>query len=1162
MAKATDMTRRERENALFQALEERILLLDGAMGTSIQGRHLTAEDFGGASLEGCNENLNLTRPDVIEEIHRQFLEAGTDILETNTFGGTPLVLREYALEKKTIEINRAAARIARQAADRFWTPEKPRFVAGSMGPTTKSITVTGGATFEEMADHYYQQAKGLHQGGVDYFLLETCQDTRNAKAGIMGIQKLFDEGADPIPFAVSGTIEASGTMLAGQTIDAFWASLAHLNLLYMGLNCATGPEFMTDHLRTLSTLCRTHVACVPNAGLPDEDGRYLETPEMIARVLDRFASAGWVNLIGGCCGTTPAHIERLVDVARKHKHRAPSHRKFSFVSGIDFVEIEDGRRPLLVGERTNVIGSRRFKDLIVKDQFEAGAEIARRQIRGGAQVIDVCLANPDRNEWEDMRRFLEKATKMVRAPIMIDSTDARVIAMALTYCQGKAIINSINLEDGEERFEKIVPLARQFGAALVVGCIDDDPKQGMAITRRRKLEVALRSHNLLTEKYGIEPEDIFFDALVFPCGTGDSQYVGSAVETIEGVRRIKKEFPDCKTLLGISNVSFGLPTSGREVLNSVFLYHCVQAGLDLAIVNTELLQRYPSISPEEKTLAENLLWNRGTDPIAPFAEHFRGKKVIVKKDRTKLSLDERLAHYIIEGSKDGLIEDLEKARKTRTPLDIINGPLMKGMDEVGRLFNKNELIVAEVLQSAEAMKAAVAHLETFMEKNETAVRGKVLLATVKGDVHDIGKNLVEIILSNNGFEVVNLGIKVPPEQLIAAVKEHHPHIIGLSGLLVKSAQQMEVTAEDLSRAGVQVPMLVGGAALTRSFTDRRIAKAYTGTVAYASDAMNGLELAKIIVDPKNFESFKSKLEKEQEAVEERARSVKPIPEAGVRSNIQPVSSPPSPPDFDRHVLSNTPLEHIWSYINPRMLFGRHLGLQNSVIRPIEQNQLQELRRSEQGIKALEILEVVDEIKQECKRLDLLKPKAVYRFFRAAGRGNELQLYDPDGRKQLASLEFPRQGATPYLSLPDYVHSDLSSKDNVSFFVVTSGHGVRDYAERLKKEGHYLKSHALSALALESAEGYAEWLHAKIRSMWGLSDPTALTKLEIFQAHYPGRRYSFGYPACPDLAGQKVLFDLLQAEEIGVELTEGFMMDPEASVSALVFHHPEATYFSV
>ncbi|MFL5321982.1 MAG: methionine synthase, partial [Myxococcaceae bacterium] len=1070
------LDRTARTAALKKALSERILVLDGAMGTLIQQQNLKAADFGGAELEGCNENLVFTRPDVIENIHAAYYDAGADVAETNTFGGTPVVLAEYGLSSKAYEQNKKAAELARAAAARFEKHGQLRFVAGSIGPTTKAISVTGGITFEELVDNFETQAAGLLDGGADFLLVETAQDTRNVKAALLGIERAFNKASARIPVAVSGTIEPMGTMLAGQSVEALCTSLENHELLYIGLNCATGPEFMTDHVRSLAAMSEWAVGCVPNAGLPDENGKYLESPEMLARSLKRFCQEGWLNVVGGCCGTTPQHIRAIADAVKGVKPRAPKTFRKSTLSGVDYLEITEDIRPVIVGERTNVIGSKKFKDLIVAGQIEDAAEVARAQVKRGAQVIDVCLANPDRDELEDMTRFLDTVAKKVRVPLMIDSTDEKVIAKALTYSQGKAIINSVNLEDGEERFEKVVPLARKFGAALVVGCIDEP---GMAVTRQRKLEVATRSFELLTKKYGMRAEDLYFDPLVFPCASGDVQYTGSAVETIEGVRLIKQRFPQCKTVLGISNVSFGLPTAGREVLNSVFLYHCTQAGLDMALVNSEKLERYPSLPEEERKLSEDLLYNRIADPITPFAAHFRERKPI-KAHKSTLPLEERLQRYIIEGSRDGLIEDLELALLKYPPLQIINGPLMAGMDEVGRLFGKNELIVAEVLQSAEAMKAAVTHLEPKMAKSDTASRGKIVLATVKGDVHDIGKNLVEIILANNGFQVVNLGIKVPPEQLMEAVRKHRPDILGLSGLLVKSAQQMVATAEDLSRAGIDVPILVGGAALSRNFVDKQIAPAYgAGTVAYAQDAMSGLELAKQIVDPAAFEKLKSDLvERRAKLQQEIANRPKPVPVSATRSREVPLlENIPNAPDFDRHVITNTPLDQIWRFINPVMLYGRHFGVKGSAARALGTPDEGKLRDTDDGRKALELKENIDALKADLRQ-GVMKAKAVFQFFKAGSEGNSVHLFDGRTNTPVTKFDFPRQARDGGVSIADFIAplNGGSPRDNLCLFVVTAGTGVRELADRFKAEGNFLKMHAVQALALETAEAYAEMLH--------------------------------------------------------------------------------------
>lgn len=1162
-----NLTREQRIAKLLAEAEQRILVLDGATGTALQSLNLTAQDFGGPELEGCNENLVLTRPDIVSLVHRKYLEVGCDIVETNTFGATPLVLDEYKLGSKAYEINKRAAEIARQTCAEFDTDKRIHFVAGSIGPTTKSLSLTGGVSFAELVEHYYEQVRGLFDGGVDYLLLETCNDGRNIKAAFNAIDRLFEKVNARIPVAVSATIESSGTMLAGQSAEALTASLSHRDLLYIGLNCATGPDFMTDHVRSIAELAPFRIACVPNAGLPDEEGNYLETPEMIGQSLEHFIEQDWLNFVGGCCGTTPAHIRELVRIASGKPPRGLRKQKRSYLSGIDFLEITDELRPVIVGERTNVIGSKKFKELITSEKFDEAAEVAKTQVRAGAHIIDVCLANPDRDEYQDMEKFLDKVIHKVRAPLMIDSTDAKVVERALEFCQGKAIINSINLEDGEERFEHIVPLAKKFGASLVVGTIDEDPNQGMGVTRARKLSIAERSHELLTTKYGFPEEDIYFDPLVFPCGTGDEQYRTSAPETIEGLRLIKKRFPFCKTVLGISNVSFGLPGHGREILNSVFLYHCVQAGLDLAIVNSEKLERYGSLSKEDIEAAENLLFSRGEDPLAQFAARFR-QKVDKVKNRDYIPLNERLGLYVIEGRKLGLTEDLAEALKNMKPLEIINGPLMAGMDEVGRLFNANKLIVAEVLQSAEVMKAAVAFLEPYMEKVDVSSRGKVLLATVKGDVHDIGKNLVDIIFSNNGYNVINLGIKIAPEQLIASVETHHPDIIGLSGLLVKSAQQMVTTAEDLARAGIQVPMLVGGAALSRNFTEKKILPAYkTGAVIYAQDAMTGLSLANKLSDPEERVTLLSSIDQLRAAPQEALNVKKAVVEQTTERSgfVRQLIAPPLPPDYKRHVQKHIPLPQIWKFINPLMLYTRHLGIKGRIAKQFEfihKDPSVVRKLKEEDPSAYNIWEKVEEVKADYVNTGILSPKAVYRFFKAAGLDNSILIYTDESKEPTAKFNFQRQTSGEKLCLSDYLAPPDGPPDNMAMFVTTVGDHLRDTAAELKSKGEYLKSHILLALAIETAEGYAEYLHSYIRAAWGFADDPDMTMMARFQAKYPGRRFSFGYPACPNLEDQTLLFELLHPRDIGVELTDGFMMDPESSVSAIVFHHPDAKYFGV
>jgi 5-methyltetrahydrofolate--homocysteine methyltransferase len=1139
-------------------LKKRILIMDGAMGTMLQEAKLTAGDFGGEEYDGCNEYLNVTAPDVIESIHLTYLQAGADIIETNTFGGTNLVLDEYDLGVRAYEINKLGAEIARKAADAISSEEWPRFVAGSMGPTTKTLSVTGGTTFDALREAYAEQARGLIDGGADLLLLETSQDMLNVKAGFLGIEQAIEQTGKRIPLMVSGTIEPMGTTLAGQSIEAFYISLKHMNPLAVGLNCATGPEFMQDHIRSLSDLSTTAVSCYPNAGLPDEEGNYHETPESLAAKLSGFAEKGWLNIVGGCCGTTPKHIEALAKVMKNYSPRSIQTNETHMVSGIEpFIYDDPTLRPIMVGERTNVIGSRKFKRLIAEKKFEEAAEIARAQVKGGAHVLDVCLADPDRDERNDMEEFMKEAVKKVKIPFVIDSTDEDVIELALKYSQGKAIINSINLEDGEERFEKVIPLLHKYGAAVVVGTIDE---KGMGVSAERKLEIATKSYQLLVEKYKVSPSDIIFDPLVFPVGTGDEQYIGSAYATVEGIRLIKESFPHCLTILGVSNVSFGLPPVGREVLNAVYLYHCTQAGLDYAIVNTEKLERFASISKEEIDMAENLLFKTTDKALAIFTEFYRGKKKETKSKLPDMTLEERLQYYILEGTKEGLIPDLELALKQYpAPLKIINGPLMDGMKEVGRLFNENQLIVAEVLQSAEVMKASVAFLEPYMESNDTSSsKGKVLLATVKGDVHDIGKNLVDIILSNNGFQVIDLGIKVTPLELIEAVKKNKPDIIGLSGLLVKSAQQMVVTANDMREASISTPILVGGAALSRKFTDTKISKEYDGMVLYAKDAMEGLSLANQLQTPEDHEKLAADFSERKRTIAlETGRSdggTATATAVKVRSNVSQKAPVFIPSDTRRHILRNYSLSHIQPYINLQMLLGHHLGVKGKISRLLE----------EKDEKTLHIKSIIDTLLTEAKEKDLINPSAMYQFFPAQSDRDSVLIYDPvDHKTIIEKFDFPRQSKEPHLCIADYLKSINSGEmDYVGFFSVTAGTGIRELAADMKEQGRFLESHALQALALETAEGFAELVHQQMRDRWGFPDSVDFTMRERFSARYQGQRFSFGYPACPELEDQQKLFKLIQPEDIGIQLTDGCMMEPEASVSAIVFAHPEARYFNV
>ena len=1140
----------DRVKKLKETLEERILVLDGATGTALGEVANSPEVFGGEKYEGLYEALNIHSPEFVLHLHKTYIDAGADIIETNTFSGSSIVLEEYGLESQTREINRRGAELARDAIEKYGNG-KELWVAGSMGPSTKTIQVTGGIDFDGVVAQYYPQIMGLIEGGVDYLLVETSQDSLNIKAILEAVERANDELGADTPVAVSITIETTGTMLAGQNIEAAVYTLSAFDLLYLGLNCATGPEFMTDHLRTLAGLYPGFVAVVPNAGLPNVDGEYDETAQQLSEVLQRFAKNGWVNLVGGCCGTTDEYIRMINEkVARFDPRIPPKFIDKSATAGSEALILEEDNRPVLVGERTNVIGSRKFKRLVTENRFEEAAEVGRSQARGGAGILDLCAANPDRIEIDDFLSILKPLLRKTRTPIMIDSTDSEVIEAALKNIGGRAVINSVNFEDGEEKIREVAALAKKHGAVLIVGLIDEDPDQGMAITVERKLEVTERAFNLLTQEFGFDDGEIIFDPLVFPCGTGDKNYIGSAQQTILGVKAIKEKYPRSKTILGVSNVSFGLPKEGREVLNGVFLYHCIQAGLDFAIVNTTGLKRYASIPEEERELCLDLLNDRRKDAIERFAAFFREARPSDAAKVKDMPVKERIEYAVIEGVREDLIKNLDKALKKDKPLDIINGPLMDGMAIVGERFGANQLIIAEVLESAEVMKAAVSYLESKLPEGEKSQsRGKIILATVKGDVHDIGKNLVDMILSNNGYEVVNLGIKVPPAKLLEAVREHKPDIVGLSGLLVKSAQMMVSTAEDLHSAGVDIPIIVGGAALTRDFTLTRISPAYGDIVFYAEDAMKGLTLCHNLQDSVErktlYESWRE-IQKERLEKQKKKTKVKPVSVPKEKIGWREVEIP-SAPDHEIHLYEPEDLDALFSYINKKMLYGKHLGLPRPEERLTDKDDKQ----------AQKVLKAVDRVKEEVKRSDWFKPKALYSWVESWSKGDSL-FWNNNGSS--VELNLPRQQRDSFLCAADWVAPE-GKGDSIVLFITTCGKDPNEIALKWKEEGRLLDSFILQVLAIETAESLAEIVHQKIRKEWGIPDKEEITLKEIFKSKYHGVRLSFGYPACPDLEDQTKLFDLLKPEKkIDVRLTSGFMMEPEASVSALVFHHPDGHYF--
>ena len=1167
MIKHKDIIYKESYEELKKDLGNKIVMLDGAMGTMLQAENLTSDDFGGEKYEGCNDYLVLTKPDVIKKIHKKYLQAGSDIIETNTFGALDIVLHDYGLEDKAFEMNKKAAEIVNEAIKEYReeNPEKTRnlYVAGAIGPSNKSISVTGGVTFDELIHSYYTATSGLLAGGVDLILFETIQDTRNLKAAYLGLQKAMSENYY-VPLMLSFTIESTGTTLAGQTADAFYYAVNHMNPLSIGLNCATGPEFMTQFLKKLNEVSNTYISVYPNAGLPNEEGKYEETPVTLAEKIEPFFKNGYLNIVGGCCGTTPEFIKKIKEKAEKYEPReVDKNKNENALSGLISLEVPKDR-PIYVGERTNVIGSRIFKNLIASEQFDEATEIARLQIKGDADVIDICLANPDRDELSDMKNFLEQVAKFAKIPIMLDSTDIKVIEEGLKYLQGKGIINSINLEDGEEKFDKMAKIIKKYGAAVVVGLIDEE---GMAVSLEKKLAVARRSYKLLTEKYGIDERDIIFDTLVFPVATGDQKYIGSATATIEAIREIKKEMPKVKTILGVSNISFGLPLAGREVLNSYYMQKAYEAGLDFGIVNTEKLIPIKDISDKEKELSENLLFNTNDDTVAEFVAFYREKKGVQKTvDVSSLTTEERVAKLVVEGSKKDLHQLLDVLLEKYKPLDIINGPLMDGMDEVGRLFNNNDLIVAEVLQSAEVMKASVSYLEQFMEKSDASQKGTVIMATVKGDVHDIGKNLVGIIIGNNGYNVIDLGINTPAEKIREAIIEHKADFVGMSGLLVKSAMEMVNTVGVLKEAGIDIPIFVGGAALTEKFTVNKIEPSYENNIViYSKDAMTALADLNKMIDAEKFEEFKAYLQKRRDLL--LVKSEEELAKLDVRQSVSSIKDQDGDFDFskvelpkynfekiykpetlNRQIITNISAKEVFKYLNLQMLIGKHLGLKSVV------NNL--LKQGDERVTKI-YNEIIDIINHGDEYFDI---KAVYKYFPTRKNGEKIEVLSDDLQTVIETFEFPRQKFGKYYSLNDYISPE--GIDYMGLFVVSAGEKSRLASNELMEKGEFYRGHLVNSVGLEIAEATAEYIHRIMREDVGIFDPADITQDEIFKSKYQGTRYSFGYPACPDLSDQEKLFKLLKPETYGIKLTEGYMMYPEASVSAIVFSQPFTKYFNI
>ncbi|MGQ0714635.1 MAG: methionine synthase [Gemmatimonadaceae bacterium] len=1160
----------------LSALASRVLIYDGAMGTNIQRYKLGPEDFGGKEFEGCNDYLVLTRPDVIREIHESFLAVGCDVVETCTFQSTPRRLHEWGLGDKVQELNVAAARLARAAADTYSTLEQPRFVAGSIGPTgmlpSSDDPTLSAITFDELSENFYQQAKALVDGGVDVLLVETAQDILEVKAAIAGFERLFTELGRRVPVQTQVTLDTSGRMLLGTDIASAMTTLESLPVDVIGLNCSTGPEHMREPVRYLTEHATRPISVIPNAGLPINTGVgeavYPLEPAPMAAMLGEFVDDLGVSIVGGCCGTTPEHLKEIV--ARVRGPRTEARGKTSgpgvlgprssvprVSSAMRAITLHQDPPPLLVGERVNSQGSRKVKRLLLSDDYEGIVSIARDQVDSGAHVLDVCVALTERaDEAEQMARVVKLLSSSVETPLMIDSTEAHVIDAALQRVPGRAIVNSINMENGRARIEAVLPLVRKYGAAVVALTIDEI---GMAKTRERKLEVARKIHDIAVHEYGLAPEDLIFDALTFTLATGDAEWIDSATETIEGIRLIKRELPGVLCILGVSNVSFGLTAEARSVLNSVFLHHCVSAGLDAAIVNPAHVTPYAEISAEERELADDLVFNRRPDALQRYITHFEragkrdGAQDTAVDPTATMAPDERVHWQVLHRKKEGIEEALDKAGVREHPVRVLNDVLLPAMKEVGDKFGAGELILPFVLQSAEVMKKAVKHLEQFLERSEGYTKGKVVLATVYGDVHDIGKSLVNTILSNNGYTVFDLGKQVPVNTIIDKAVEVGADAIGLSALLVSTSKQMPLCVKELDKRGLTFPVLIGGAAINRRFGRRALfvdgERAYEPGVFYCKDAFEGLATVETLVDKEQrAEAVKRVIEEAREDVFLHTQTGKDRAAGDVedrRSDVPSDNPIPTPPFWGTRVLRDIPLDEVFRHLDLDELYRLQWGGRGS--------------GAEYDATVRDVFKpTLDRLTGEAKRETWLEPRAVYGYFPVQSNGRDLIVYDPaayasDGGslREVARFNFPRQEGRERLALSDYFRSvESGDVDVAAFQIVTVGDAATRRFETMQARGDYTEAFFSHGLAVETAEAVAQWMHVRVRKELGL--PAG-----------QGKRYSWGYPACPDLEGHGELFKILPARQaLGMDYTESYQLLPEQSTAAIVVHHPAAKYYVV
>jgi len=1157
----------------LQAVKNRVVVYDGAMGTNIQFRNPSVDDFWGK--EGCNELLVLSRPDIIKDIHADFFKVGCDVVETDTFGATSVVLAEYDLQDKVAEINIAAAKIAKEVAQQFSTKDKPRFVAGSMGPTTK-LPSLGHITFDAMAKSYEEQALGLIEGGVDVLLIETSQDLLQTKAAIAGVEDAMRKAGKRLPVAVQITLEATGTMLLGTEIGAALTALEPFDVDIIGLNCATGPVEMNDAVRYLGLNSTKQISVLPNAGLPQNDGGravYKLKPEELAQYHKHFIQDYGVRVVGGCCGPTPEHLKAVVDAVTGVE---PAKREVKPVgaasSAYTSVPLDLDPKPLIVAEEMNTTTRvEHFRNLVRAKKYDDILALAKKLSNDGSHMLDLCCAIVGEDEKGYISSILEKIATRVPAPILVDSTEADVIEEALKRIPGKAIINSINLEDGEKRTSKVLPMAKRYGAAVIALTIDED---GMALTAEKKTDIAKRIFTLATEKYGIRPVDLIFDALTLPISTGQEDYRTAGIETLKAVKQIKQELPDVRTVLGVSNISFGLDTYSRRVLNSVFMHEAVDNGLDMAIVNYTKIYPLYKIPHEEVELARKLIYRDESngDPLQIYMQHFSGMKGKPQAETAAhvetLSIDDKLKYAIINGEKSvgegshkkSLEELLEGALAQYTPLELINTVLLDGMRTVGELFGARKMQLPSVLDSAGVMKQAVGYLEPKMEKKEGGQKGTLVLATVKGDVHDIGKNLVDIILSNNGYKVVNLGIKQPGDSIIKAAQDHKADAIGLSGLLVKSTLEMKYVIQDLQRQSLEYPVICGGAALTRKFVEDDLRREYRSAVFYAEDAFAGLHVMEDLVSENGGRDVRLK---EGKTVKDYSKAVAVDEETGPvfaerSAVVTDAPNIPEPPFWGVKVRKDYDLRELFQYINETALFKNQWQLKTA-------SQEDYARLVEEKYRPIK-----KQLEEDVIASGLFEPKVVYGYFPAQGDGNDVVVYEPqdatrrDARRELLRFTFPRQREGRKLCISDFFLPKSSGKvDVLGLSLVTIGSKASVETQRLFEAGEYTKYLYLHGLSVETAEALAEYHHKKMREELGISGDDSTHIRDLFHQKYRGSRYSFGYPACPNLEDQTKLFALLKPEEnVGVRLTSGFLLEPEQSTSAIVVHHPQAKYFVV